>query len=123
MGRSSRTKGASGEREVAAILRTYGYEGKRTAQLQTYAANDAADVAGLPGHHIEVKRQERVCMDEWCQQAERDAEKTGTIPVVIWRRSRQPWRVTLPLAKYLELLEDALIPSSGSDVPKFTFRG
>ena len=50
---NSRNKGAAGEREVAGILRGYGYKKARRGQ-QYCGSNGDADVVGLPGIHIEV---------------------------------------------------------------------
>lgn len=55
---NSRSKGARGEREVAGILREYGYPCRRGQQYS--GANGDADVVGLPRTHIEVKRRERL---------------------------------------------------------------
>lgn len=55
---NSRTKGAVGEREVASMLRGYGYKARRGQQYS--GANGDADVVGLPGIHIEVKRREKL---------------------------------------------------------------
>lgn len=96
-----RRKGANGEREIARILRAHGFSGQRTALLQTHGVAGAADVTGLPGIHIEVKRAEALRIEQWCRQAE--AECGEKVPVVMWRRSRQPWRVTLPLADFLDM--------------------
>lgn len=51
---NSRQKGARGERELAKVLRSYGYETRRGQQY--CGANGDADVMGLPGIHIECKR-------------------------------------------------------------------
>ena len=103
MGKSQREKGKTGEREIAALLRSMGFEdARRTAQ---YAGNtgEAADVIGLPGIHIEVKRQETTKLHEWIRQAERDCgEKT---PCVFHRRNREPWYCTLPLIDFLQILK------------------
>ena len=55
---NSRSKGAKGERELAKILREYGYPCRRGQQYS--GANGDADVVGLPNIHIEVKRRERL---------------------------------------------------------------
>jgi Holliday junction resolvase len=102
-----RRKGASAEREIVRLLRKHGITAaRRTAPLQSAHAQAlgirGADVDGLPGLHLEVKRQERILIEAWCRQAEADAGEN--VPVVVWRRSRQPWRVTLPLDAFLELI-------------------
>ena len=100
---NSKAKGSAGERELSRILRDRGYDAHRTAQ---YCGNtgDAADVVGLDGFHIECKRCERTEIQKWMEQAERD-HKDGTIPIVVHRRSREEWMVTLKLDKFLDILE------------------
>lgn len=99
-----RRKGASAEREVVRLLRKHGFRAERTAPLQSGKVVDssAPDVTCVQGQHWEVKRQEIIKIEAWCRQAEADCGES--IPVVVWRRSNQPWRVTLPLEDYLDLL-------------------
>lgn len=70
-GKASQRKGADGERELAAVLREYGYEIKRGGSM---SFGEVPDLVGLPGVHIEVKRCEQVRLSEWMQQAERDTQ-------------------------------------------------
>lgn len=90
---NSRAKGASGERELAKLLRTQGFTEARRGQQYCGASGDA-DVIGVKGIHIECKRQERVQDELWMKQAEDDARK-GEIPVVIYRRNHEQWKVLL----------------------------
>ena len=101
---NSKEKGKRGEREVARILRDHGYDSHRTAQ---YCGNtgDAADVVGIPGFHIEVKRCETTKIWEWIHQAEND-HKADTVPLVVFRRSHEQWQVALSLESFLELLQN-----------------
>ena len=62
MSKFSRDKGKRGEREVALILREHGFEARRGQQY--CGANGDADVVGVPGLHIEVKRTEKFRMYE-----------------------------------------------------------
>ena len=55
---NSNNKGKNGERELATILREYGYDSRRGQQY--CGSNGDADVVGLPGVHIECKRVERL---------------------------------------------------------------
>lgn len=91
---NSKQKGARGEREFASFCREQGYDVRRTAQ---YCGNtgDAADVVGLPGIHVEVKRVERLDLDKAMSQAIHDAQKKGAIPVVAHRKNHGEWRITL----------------------------
>ena len=68
---NSRNKGATGERELAKVLRGYGYNCRRGQQY--CGANGDADVVGLPGLHIECKRVERLNLDDAMAQAKADA--------------------------------------------------
>lgn len=100
-GKASQRKGADGERELAAVLREYGYEIKRGGSM---SFGEVPDLVGLPGVHIEVKRCEQVRLSEWMQQAERDSQhfKDG-LPAVFHRRSREGWRVTMNLADFMRI--------------------
>lgn len=95
-GKGSRTKGARGERELAGLI-----GGRRTGQMQSQTGAPEADVEGLAGHFTEVKRRERVEIEKWCKETELSAPD-GLVPIVIWRRNHQPWRVTLLLDDYLK---------------------
>lgn len=101
MGKKSQRKGADGERELAAVLREYGYEIKRGGSM---SFGEVPDLVGLPGVHIEVKRCEQVRLSEWMQQAERDSQhfKDG-LPAVFHRQSREVWRVTMNLADFMRI--------------------
>ena len=100
-GKASQRKGTDGERELAAVLREYGYEIKRGGSM---SFGEVPDLVGLPGVHIEVKRCEQVRLSEWMQQAERDSQhfKDG-LPAVFHCRSREGWRVTMNLADFMRL--------------------
>ena len=90
---NSRTKGKRGELELAQLLRSQGHLCARRGQ-QYSGVNGDADVVGVKGIHIEVKRQEKVFDEKWMKQAEDDARK-GEIPVVIYRRNHEQWKVLL----------------------------
>lgn len=89
---NSRAKGANGERELAKLLRSQGYDARRGQQYS--GANGDADVIGVKGIHIECKRQERVSDEMWLKQAEDDARR-GEIPVVIYRRNHEKWKLLI----------------------------
>lgn len=100
-GSSSARKGANGERELAAVLREYGYNIERGDSM---SFGEVPDLTGLPGIHIEVKRRERLNVPEAMKQARRDSErfKDGA-PTVFHRRNREPWLVTMRLADWMAL--------------------
>ena len=99
---NSREKGAAGERELANLLKEHGYDTRRGQQF--CGANGDADVVGLPGIHIECKRVERLDLYAAMEQSERDSRE-AEIPVVMHRKNRQDWLVTMRLSDWLEMYE------------------
>lgn len=99
---NSREKGAAGERELAGILKKYGYDCRRGQQY--CGINGDADVIGVSGLHIECKRVEKLNIDDALEQSIRDA-KDGEMPVVMHRKNRKPWKVTLELDNFMILLD------------------
>lgn len=97
---NSRNKGAVGERELAAKLREYGYNCRRGQQYS--GANGDADVVGLPGIHIEVKRVEKLNLYDAMAQSVRDA-KAGEIPTVFHRKNNKEWLVTLRMDDFMKM--------------------
>lgn len=97
---NSRAKGKRAELDVAHILQAYGYDARRGQQYS--GASGDPDVIGLPGIHLEVKRVERLNLDAAYAQAVND-KRDGEIPVVVHRKSRQPWMVTMSFDDWLIL--------------------
>lgn len=100
---NSRQKGAAGERELANLLKEYGYDTRRGQQYS--GINGDADVVGIPGLHIECKRVEKLNLDAALEQSKRDARE-GEMPVVIHRKNRQEWKVTLSLKDFMKLYKE-----------------
>ena len=97
---NSRAKGSKGEREIAKILRDYGFDARRGQQYS--GLNGDADVIGIPDYHLEIKRVERLNIYEAMEQSQRDARENET-PVVIHRKNRKPWLVTMTLEDFIGL--------------------
>lgn len=97
---NSKRKGSQGEREFATLCRKHGFENARRGQQ--YSGIEGKDVVGLEGIHIEVKRVERLNIDEAMRQAIRDS-KEGEIPIVAHRRNREEWKVTMRAKDWFEL--------------------
>ena len=103
-GRSSQRKGADGERELADLLRAYGYNVQRGGSL-TYGS--VPDLIGLPGIHIECKRVERLDLSAAIAQAARDAERFNDgLPAVFHRRNREGWLVTMRLDDFMKMYQE-----------------
>lgn len=100
---NSRQKGASAERELARKLREYGYDCRRGQQY--CGANGDADVVGLPGIHIEVKRTERLNLYDALEQAARDA-RPEEIPAVLHRKNNCGWVAIIALDDFMALYRE-----------------
>lgn len=99
---NSRRKGADGEREIANKLKECGYNTRRGCQYS--GANGDADVVGLPGIHMEVKRVEKLNIDNAMEQAVKDCHGLK-MPTVFHRKDRKDWLVTMRLEDWIELYE------------------
>ena len=103
-GKMARNKGAAGERELAAILTDrLGF----VVQRKLGQARDGGDDIQIGKYRIEVKRRERVQIDQWSEQVEQAAQ-AGDVPIVIYRRNGQPWRVVVPLEWFIEQVRETI---------------
>lgn len=103
MAKNSREKGKKGELELAKILREHGYSARRGQQY--CGANGDADVVGLPYIHIECKRVEKLNLDAAMVQSRSDARENEK-PVIMHRKNREPWKVTMLLDDWIELYRE-----------------
>lgn len=97
---NSRDKGKRGELEAAHVLKKHGYDARRGQQFS--GINGDADVVGLPYIHLEIKRVEKLNIDEALSQSIRDA-KDDEIPVVMHRKNRTEWKITMRLEDWIEM--------------------
>lgn len=98
---NSRAKGKAGELEARDLLRRFGFTAKRGQQHA--GGTDSPDVVhNIPGLHIEVKRVERLNLEEAMAQAARDAGENT--PCVLHRRNKGKWMATIPAEVLLVLL-------------------
>lgn len=99
---NSRDKGKKGEREFAALCRDQGYDARRAQQ---YAGGvESADVVGLPGIHIEVKRVERLNIEDAMAQSVRDAG--DQIPIVAHRKNNCEWLITMRADDWFQIYRE-----------------
>lgn len=95
---NSKRKGKKGELEACSKLKEHGWQARRSQQ---YAGiNSDADIIGLPGHHIEVKRVERLNIEDAMTQAKADC-RDGDIPIVMHRKNNCEWLITIRADDYL----------------------
>jgi len=104
MGRLSRNKGKTGERELAHELqRVLGVTARRGVQYT--GGPDSPDVVtDIDSIHIECKRTECFRLFEALEQSIRDAGKSK-VPVVMHRPNHRPWVVVLRLDDLPALVE------------------
>lgn len=96
MGAKSLAKGKSGERELRAVLEpALGLEISRNL---VQAREGGADLVGIPGIALEVKRHRRATrslVEAWWGQAVSQAALAGGEPALAWRQDRDEWRVVV----------------------------
>lgn len=109
---NSREKGAAAERELARALRALGYEARRGQQYQ--GSPWSPDVTGLPGIHIECKRQEQIRIYDWMAQSISDSAE-DEIPTVIFRKNRTKWMVCLSLEDFITIYREWEAGRDGRD--------
>lgn len=112
MGKPSRDKGKRGEREIAGLLRDYGYDARRGVQY--HGGADSPDVVGLPGVHIEVKRTETLSLYPAMEQAKHDAAP-WEMPVVMHRRNNCEWLCVMRLDDFMKLYQGYELNEKGGD--------
>lgn len=101
-GSGRRRKGVVGEREVTHLFSDAGFDVRGLEGLGDHIVSRG--VAGkLLVFKLEVKRQERLRIHEWMRQCEAETPP-GMIPLLVYRRSGEPWRCVLGLDRLLELV-------------------
>lgn len=103
-----RTKGQQGERDIAGVLNKIVSVVRKDLKFATYATRDelfqrnqnqsavgGSDLSSPMPLEIEVKRQEALSINTWWGQCTESAERTGGIPILIFRQSRKKWRVIM----------------------------
>jgi hypothetical protein len=105
MSKSQRVKGKAGELEVAALAREQGHP---DAGRNGDARQIDGDLTGVDGAYVEVRRRNALRVDAWAREVEAEAKALGTddLPVVAFRRDREPWRAVVPLDRLLGLLSE-----------------
>jgi Holliday junction resolvase len=108
LGKKSKNKGKNGEREVAQLIRKFGFTARRGQQF--HGSSDSPDVkSSIPDTHLEVKRTETLSVYKAMEQAEED-KGPGEKAVVFHRRNNKEWLVILKAEDYLAM-ESKLIDS------------
>ena len=106
MSKKERKKGKRGERLWANVCKEHGYTDVRRTAQYCGKTGDASDCIGLPGIHQEVKFVERLNLRDAMTQAISDAAKSGNMPIVAHKKSRQEWLVTMLAKDWFELYKE-----------------
>ena len=110
MGRLSRTKGASFEREVAAAFRAAGFTDARRGLSQTRDGSEVPDVEGVPELWIECKHrihcnvQAALKQAEWAMLLNSRCSWRNLAAVTVTKDNRAEPIASLYLRNFLELL-------------------
>ena len=109
-GRASRNKGSRGELEVAAVFQAVGFDARRTPN--SGGLSWRGDVQGVPGYVLEVKRQERLAVQDWLRQAHA-AASAGDVPLLAFRTNDRGagdplsrWHGVVPLEELARLISN-----------------
>lgn len=112
-GKSSQRKGRAGELELVRLLRAHGIPAQPG---QAVSFGTTPDIVGVDGIHCEIKRVERLNVVQAMQQAIRDSEKfQDGMPVLFFRRNREPWYCTMRLSDWLTLYRAAYPPETAEN--------
>ena len=91
---NSKAKGSAGELEAARLLTGWaagvGVQLTLERNLEQVRAG-GADINGVPGLEVEVKRQEALSIGAWWRQVCKAADRSGKVPLLMWRQNRKPW--------------------------------
>lgn len=105
MGANPRTKGQSGEREIADMLNSIIAEVRKGEGLAVFDKRDEPfqrnqnqsavggdDLTNPICLSIEVKRQEQLSVNSWWKQCLASSERFGNVPILLFRQNRKKWR-------------------------------
>ena len=99
-GKRSRNKGKRRELELVHILNDNGFDVRRG-----YVFQHEPDIVGLEGFHIEVKGVESLNVRKALQQSIEDSKKRKDgVPLLAWKKSNEPWTITLLLDDFMEII-------------------
>jgi hypothetical protein len=99
----SLNKGKNGEREFAKLCTFNGYPARRSQQYCGDAGD--ADIVGLPFCHVEVKRVEKLNIQDAVDKAIR-LKREGEIPIVAHRKNNCDWLITMRFNDWIDIYRE-----------------
>lgn len=101
---NSKQKGKRGELEVANYLKQHGLSARRGQQYSGSPESPDVICESWPNVHIEVKRVEKLNIEEALQQSTRDSGD-NLVPIVVHRKNKEQWKVTMWLDDFINMNE------------------
>jgi hypothetical protein len=98
----SRSKGRRSERDVELAFQRHGFSTDRNLGGRLQISGDIT----CEGFAIEVRNREKLSLQRWSAEHELSTPDHLT-PAVVYRSNRHPWRVSMRLEDFLDLLEEA----------------
>lgn len=102
---NSKQKGARGEREFSSLCREHGYDKARRTVQYAGRVEESADIVGLPGVHVEVKRVERLNIYDAMSQSIVDTQGDKR-PIVAHRKNHCDWLITMRAGDWFDLYRE-----------------
>ena len=106
--KNSKQKGSAAERQVANLLKEFGYNARRTNQFCGKEGTSDVTCKELPWH-IEVKSYQRIQAYDFLDQAKRDLkteQDQEKMPIVFMKADYKPWTVMIDAVDFLELIRE-----------------
>ena len=98
----SRSKGRTAERDVEVRFKEAGFFTDRNLGGRHQVAGDLT----TEGFALEVRNRQKLSLTAWSAEHELSTPDHLT-PAIVYRSNRQPWRVSLRLDDFLDLLKEA----------------
>lgn len=113
--KSPKNKGSAGEREVILLLTTWATQVGVALHLERNLEQTrygGADINGLPGFEVEVKREQSHNLAAWWRQVTVASERTGKRPLLCHRKNNCKWsfRTWVYVVEYTTDGEGLLVP-------------
>lgn len=105
IGKMSRSKGKTFEREISKVLRERKFDARRGRQFK--GTNDSPDIISeaLSEFHIEAKARENLNLWDTYSQCLKEAPEK--MPLIVWKRNRKVPLAVLELHDFIDVLQFA----------------
>jgi hypothetical protein len=130
MAANPRTKGKRAEYAARDILQEIsnlvaaelGVEPIKIDRNLTQTRGGGYDLVGTFACAMEIKHHENLQLNQWWEQAVRQAQPTGMIPVLMYKQNNKPWRVQMNLLHVVNEVQIRARSDISLDVFKVIFR-